>query len=161
MDTSFGREIRLGDHWYLQQFSFMPIGPRIRIYAVNVDEKKKAEEALKESEEKYRSLFENMINGYSYCEMIFDEKGEPVDFVYLEINDAFEKLTGLKREAVVGRRVSEAIPGTKKRTPRYLGYTAELRRLEKLKLLRFSLSRLAFGLTFLFMAQKRLFRGDF
>ena len=36
--------------------------------------------------------------------MIFDEKDEPVDFVYLEINDAFEKLTGLKREAVVGQK---------------------------------------------------------
>ena len=117
MEYSFGREIQLGEHWYLQQFSFLAIGPRIRIYVVNVDEKKKAEEALKESEEKYRSLFENMINGYAYCEMLFDEKGEPADFIYLEINDAFEKLTGLKREAVVGRRVSEVIPGTKEANP--------------------------------------------
>ena len=68
MENSFGREIHLGEHWYLQQFSFMPIGPRIRIYVVNIDEKKQAEEALKESEEKYRTLFENMINGYAYCE---------------------------------------------------------------------------------------------
>ena len=116
-EYSFGREIKLGEHWYLQQFSFIPIGPRIRIYVVNVDEKKKAEEALKESEEKYRSLFENMINGYAYCRMIFDEKDEPVDFIYLEINDAFEKLTGLKREAVVRRKVSEAIPGIREANP--------------------------------------------
>jgi PAS domain S-box-containing protein len=116
-DYSFGREIKLGGHWYLQHFSFIPIGPRIRVYAVNVDEKKKAEEALKESEEKYRSLFENLINGFAYCKMIFDEKDEPVDFIYLEINDAFEKLTGLKRENVVGRKVSEAIPGTKEANP--------------------------------------------
>jgi PAS domain S-box-containing protein len=116
-DYSFGREIKLGGHWYLQQFSFIPIGPRIRVYAVNVDEKKKAEEALKESEEKYHSLFENMINGYAYYKMIYDEKDEPVDFIYLEINAAFEKLTGLKRENVVGRKVSEAIPGTKEANP--------------------------------------------
>ena len=116
-EYSFGREIKLGEHWYIQQFSFIPIGPRIRVYAVNIDEKKKAEEALKESEEKYRSLFENMINGYAYCKMIFDEKDEPVDFIYLEINDAFEKLTGLNRETVVGRKVSEAIPGTKEANP--------------------------------------------
>ena len=63
------------------------------------------------------ALFENMINGYAYCKMIFDEKDEPSDFMYLEINDAFEKLTGLKREAVVGRKVSEAIPGTKEANP--------------------------------------------
>ena len=116
-EYSFGREINIDKNWYLQQFSYMPIGPRIRIYVVNIDEKKQAEEALRESEEKYRSLFENMINGYAYCRMIFDEKDEPVDFMYLEINDAFEKLTGLKRETVVGRRVSEAIPGTKEANP--------------------------------------------
>ena len=86
-EYSFGREIHLDKNWYLQQFSYMPIGPRIRIYVVNIDEKKQAEEALKESEEKYRSLFDNMINGYAYCKMIFDEKYEPADFMYLEIND--------------------------------------------------------------------------
>ncbi len=117
IDYSFGREICLGDHWYLQQFSYIPIGPRIRVIAINVDQKKQAEEDLKLSEEKYRSLFENMINGYAYCRMIFDQKDEPVDFVYLEINVGFEKLTGLKREAVVGRRVSEVIPGTREANP--------------------------------------------
>ena len=84
---------------------------------INIDDKKRAEEDLKLSEEKYRSLFENMINGYAYCRMIFDQKDEPVDFVYLEINSAFERLTGLKRESVVGRRVSEAIPGTREANP--------------------------------------------
>ena len=117
IDYSFGREIRLGDHWYLQQFSFIPIGPRIRAIVINIDDKKRAEEDLKLSEEKYRSLFENMINGYAYCRMIFDQKDKPVDFVYLEINDAFEKLTGLNRAEVVGRRVSEAIPGTREANP--------------------------------------------
>ena len=116
-EYSFGREIYLDKGWYLQQFSYMPIGPKIRIYVVNIDEKKQAEEALKESEEKYRSLFDNMINGYAYCKMIFDEKYEPADFMYLEINETFEKITGLNRESVVGRKVSEAIPGTKEANP--------------------------------------------
>ncbi|MGE5533098.1 MAG: PAS domain-containing protein [Ignavibacteria bacterium] len=117
IDYSFGREVKLGEHWYLQQFSFIPIGPRIRAIVINIDDKKRAEEDLKLSEEKYRTLFENMINGYAYCRMIFNQKEEPVDFVYLEINEAFEKLTGLKRETVVGRRVSEAIPGTREANP--------------------------------------------
>ncbi len=117
VEYSFGREINLDGDWYLQQFSYMPIGPRIRIYVVNIDQKKQAEEALKVSEEKYRSLFENLINGYAYCRMIYDEKDEPTDFMYLEINAAFEQLTGLKREAVINRKVSEAIPGTKESNP--------------------------------------------
>ena len=49
--------------------------------------------------------------------MIYDEKDEPADFMYLEINAAFEQLTGLKRETVVNRKVSEAIPGTKEANP--------------------------------------------
>lgn len=81
------------------------------------DKPKRVEEALKQSEEKYRLLFENMVNGFAYCKMIFDDKGKPIDFVYLEVNDAFEKLTGLKRLNVLGKRVSEAIPGIKEAHP--------------------------------------------
>ena len=120
VEKSFGREIKIDKHWYLQQFSFMPIGPRIRIYVVNIDEKKHAEHALWVSEEKYHSLFENMTNGYAYCKMIYDKKGEPEDFVYLEVNKAFEKLTGLKKENVLGKKVSESIPGTRESNPEIL-----------------------------------------
>jgi PAS domain S-box-containing protein len=58
-----------------------------------------------------------MLDGFAYCKMIFDTSGEPVDFVYLEVNDAFEKLTGLKKQVVVGRNVTEAIPGIKETNP--------------------------------------------
>lgn len=65
-------------------------------------------EGNKESELRYRSLFEHMINGFAYCRMIF-ENDIPVDFTYLKVNEAFEKLTGLKN--VTGKRVSEVVPG--------------------------------------------------
>jgi PAS domain S-box-containing protein len=78
-----------------------------------VEERKQAEEELKNSEKKYHSLFENMLDGFAYCKMLFDDDGTPVDFIYLDINDAFEHLTGLKRENVVGKRVTEAIPTIK------------------------------------------------
>ena len=79
--------------------------------------RKQADEALRKNQEEYSSLFANMIDGFAYCQMIFDEKDNPVDFVCLQINDAFEKITGLKREAVVGKRVTVAIPGTEKANP--------------------------------------------
>jgi PAS domain S-box-containing protein len=75
--------------------------------------RKLAEEALVRSERKYRSLFTNMRSGFAYCKMIFDENNKPVDWIYLEVNDAFERVIGLKREAVEGKRVTEVFPTIK------------------------------------------------
>jgi PAS domain S-box-containing protein len=88
----------------------------ISVY-MNITERKKADEALRKSEEEYSSLFANMLDGFAYCQMIFDKKAKPVDFVYLQINDAFEKITGLKRDLVIGKKVTEAIPGIKAANP--------------------------------------------
>lgn len=71
--------------------------------------------ALEESEQHYRSLFENMLDGFAYCKMLFDDHGRPVDFVYLEVNNAFRRLTGL--ENVVGKRVTDIIPGIREANP--------------------------------------------
>ena len=83
----------------------------------DITERKKAEEALRKSEDEYSSLFANMIDGFAYCQMIFDDAGKPTDFVYLQINDEFERITGLKRDVVVGKKVTEAIPGIKEANP--------------------------------------------
>jgi PAS domain S-box-containing protein len=69
---------------------------------------KHAEEALRESEVHYRSLFDNMLNGYAYCRMIYAE-GRAVDFTYLRVNQTFETLTGLKD--VTGKNAATVIPG--------------------------------------------------
>jgi PAS domain S-box-containing protein len=63
------------------------------------------------SYEEYQSLFENMLNGFAYCKMIYDTNNKPIDFIYLQVNDAFQDLTGLKKTEITGKRVTEAIPG--------------------------------------------------
>ena len=74
-------------------------------------ERKRTDEALRDSEQRYRSLFESMDEGFALCEMIYDLQGKPIDFRYLVVNPAFGKLTGLPIDKVVGRTVKEVIPG--------------------------------------------------
>ncbi len=66
---------------------------------------------IREEEQKYRSMFENMLNGFAYHEIVCDDKGKPIDYIFREVNRSFEKLTGLKRENLIGKRVTEALPG--------------------------------------------------
>lgn len=84
-------------------------------YTVDITDRKGAEEALRKSESRYRSLFEHMEEGVAYCRMLFDERDRPTDFVYLAVNQAFQRLTGLKD--VEGRLVTDVIPGIKEQTP--------------------------------------------
>jgi PAS domain S-box-containing protein len=70
----------------------------------------KIELALRESEARYRNLFDSMDEGFALCEMIHDAAGRPIDFKYLAVNPAFCKASGLPVEHVVGRTVREVIP---------------------------------------------------
>ena len=81
----------------------------------DITEQREIEDSLRESEEHYRSLFENMFEGYAYCRMLYDTDGIPSDWMYVDVNDAFEKLTGLS--GAKGRLVSELIPGIREQTP--------------------------------------------
>ena len=76
--------------------------------------RRRAEAALRERDLRYRLLFENMQEGFAYCRMLYRD-GRPDDFVYLAVNPAFEKLTGLKN--VVGKKVTEVIPGIRESSP--------------------------------------------
>ncbi len=78
-----------------------------------------AERAKSESPEiLYESLFDNMLDGLAYGQMIFDATGKPIDYIYLKVNKNFEKLTGLKN--VIGKKVTEVIPGIATSNPDWI-----------------------------------------
>ncbi len=66
-----------------------------------------AEKGLRESEERFRSLFLSMNEGMALHEICFDGEGRPVDYTLLDVNPAFESIIGIPRERAVGRRGSD------------------------------------------------------
>lgn len=82
--------------------------PGSLVFVRDIGERIRAGENARDSEARYRSLFDNMLGGYAYCQMIF-ENGQAQDFIYLDVNPAFGRLTGLVN--VVGKKISELMPG--------------------------------------------------
>ncbi|MHB9138837.1 MAG: response regulator, partial [Victivallaceae bacterium] len=62
----------------------------------------------------YRNLFEQMLDGFAYHEIILDETGKAVDYRFLSVNPSFEHLTGLKAEDIIGKSILQLMPNTEK-----------------------------------------------
>jgi PAS domain S-box-containing protein len=77
-----------------------------------ISERKKTELALRKSQNRYQSLFNGMTEGFALHEIILDENNRPCDYRFLEINPAFERLTGLKAVDIAGKTVKQVLPGT-------------------------------------------------
>jgi PAS domain S-box-containing protein len=92
------------------QVEFDPHGQPQRLRGVVIDATRRieAEEQLRASEERYRTLFESIDEGVCVIEMLYDEAGNPCDYRYLETNRAFEAHTGVK--AAAGKTVRELRP---------------------------------------------------
>lgn len=78
------------------------------VYARDVGDRKRTEQQLRESEGRYRKLFESIDEGFCVIEILLDGNGHPVDYRFLETNVAFDKQLGFG--GVVGRRVLEFLP---------------------------------------------------
>lgn len=80
----------------------------------NLVERKQVEESLQKSEQEYRTLFDEMLDGFALHEIICDTEGQPVDYRFLAINPAFERIVGPKAADIVGKTVLEVMPDTEK-----------------------------------------------
>ncbi len=66
--------------------------------------------ALRESEEKFRLLYSSTKQGMALHEIIEDENGKPIDYIFLDINDSYTRLLGVTREMSIGKRITEVMP---------------------------------------------------
>ena len=66
-------------------------------------------------------FFDKMLDGFAYHKIIVNKAGNPTDYVFLEVNSAFEKMTQLKRENIIGKRVSDVLPGIEKDPAEWIG----------------------------------------
>jgi PAS domain S-box-containing protein len=93
--------------WY--ESIVQPVPEGIFIISMEISERKLAEEALRKSEEQYHTLFNSIDEGFCIIQMIFDENGKPFDYLFLEVNPALEKQSGLINAK--DKKISELAPG--------------------------------------------------
>src|SRR5262249_48380081 len=76
--------------------------------ASDVTARRRAGEVLRESEERFRALFDSMGEGVCVVEMLYGSDGQANDYRFLQVNPAFVKQSGLAD--VVGRTMREIVP---------------------------------------------------
>ena len=77
--------------------------------------------AMGTDRKQFDMFFDRMLDGFAYHKIIVDKAGKPVDYVFLEVNHAFEKMTGLKREQIIGKKITEVLPGIEKDPADWIG----------------------------------------
>ena len=83
----------------------------ITLAMLDVTELRRAEQEAQQNWRMYRNLFMNMPTAFAHHRMEYDDENRPVDYLFLEVNDAFEAMTGITREEAQGRLVIEVLPG--------------------------------------------------
>ncbi len=74
----------------------------------------------------YKKLLNDSPAGYAYHKIHCDQDGVPCDYEFLEVNEAFEKITGLDREAILGKKITEAIPNIKEDEFDWISFYGEI-----------------------------------
>nr|WP_319272874.1 PAS domain S-box protein [uncultured Draconibacterium sp.] len=74
------------------------------------NELRASKKLAQKNEQRYKGLISTMMNAFALHEMIFDHEGKPVDYRFLEVNPAWEKVVGIKKEKVLEKTIKQIMP---------------------------------------------------
>jgi PAS domain S-box-containing protein len=102
-------KVNVGKKVFLIVFDPSPKQECVNISGFDISNQRELDEKPHESEEKYHKIYNLIEEGIAICELVLDEKGQPIDVIILEANPAYEKHSGLRREQVIGRPLKEVL----------------------------------------------------
>ena len=97
-----------GRHY--EVFAFSPAKGQFAALGKDITTRKQAEQALCKSEERYRTLFMSLSEGFFLCQVLYDDSGAPCDYRYLDVNPAFEQIIGFERARIIDKPLRELFP---------------------------------------------------
>lgn len=107
---------RSGDNiiWMEQTMRALTAGgdnvQKFQVVLRDVTDRKKAEQALRESHEQYRLIFDRMQDGFAVFEILYGDNNDVTDARFLEVNPAFQRITGIRGDETVGKTMWEVFP---------------------------------------------------
>ncbi|MFP4344854.1 MAG: PAS domain S-box protein [Anaerolineales bacterium] len=109
------RQGEMEEAWFDYSFNPIPcaagsIGGVLNL-TTETTERVRVEGSLREGVEQYRSLFESMNEGFVVGRILYDQGGKPHAYQFVEVNAAYERLTGISREASLQKTILDLIPG--------------------------------------------------
>ena len=108
-DTALGFSVG-GVDYINKPFESAEMLARVKAHVDRRKRQRRQEERILDSEAKYQSLFDNMFTGHALYQIVTDEQNKPIDYIILEVNSAYEKMSGYKRKAIIGKKATELFP---------------------------------------------------
>jgi len=117
---------KTGEKRYWQLEAVKLSSNRFLGFTTDTTEKYLTKDKLQNNKDQLQFLFDNMNSAFAYHKIVLDENGKPVDYIFMEINHRFENMLGLKKVDIIGKKVTEVLPGTENDPADWIGKYGEV-----------------------------------